>query len=137
MRSDDEGARSSSTACRRRHQATASNKRLSARSASGVPNTAATSSGGSDAPFRLSRAGHDGVSGPDDAYATTTFWERRGRAITDNHCLAYSNGGSIVSPSFVPPGSTILLSGSNLRLSYRTTTMWVPSPRKPPIDRTA
>jgi hypothetical protein len=26
---------------------------------------------------------------------------------TDNHCLAYSNAGSIVSPSFVPPGSTI------------------------------
>ena len=73
MRSDDEGARSSSTACRRRHQATASNKRLSARSASGVPNTAATSSGGSDAPFRLSRAGHDGASGPDDAYARRHF----------------------------------------------------------------
>jgi hypothetical protein len=36
---------------------------------------------------------------------------------TDNHCLAYSNAGSILSPSFVPPGSRILLSGSNLRLS--------------------
>ena len=65
------------------------------------------------------------------------FWDRRGRATTDNHCLAYSNAGNIVSPSFVPPGSTILLSGSNLRLSYRTTTMWVPIPRNPPIDRTA
>ena len=61
----------------------------------------------------------------------------RGRAPTDNHCLAYSNAGSIVSPSFVPPGSTILLLESNLRLSYRTTTMWVPNPRNPPIDRTA
>ena len=65
------------------------------------------------------------------------FWVRRGRAITNNHCLAYSNAGSIVSPSFVPPGSTILLSESNLRLSYRTTTRWVPIPRNPPIDRTA
>src|ERR1700730_297989 len=34
----------------------------------------------------------------------------------DNHSLEYWNAGSVLSPSFVPPGSTILLS-ANLRLS--------------------
>ena len=41
---------------------------------------------------------------------------RRRPGTADNHSLEYSNAGSIVSPSFVPPGSTILLS-ANLRLS--------------------
>jgi hypothetical protein len=34
----------------------------------------------------------------------------------DDHCLEYSNAGSMFSPSFDPPGSTILLS-TNFRLS--------------------
>jgi hypothetical protein len=34
----------------------------------------------------------------------------------ENHSLEYWNVGSILSPSFVPPGSTILLS-VNVRLS--------------------
>ena len=43
---------------------------------------------------------------------------QHGRAYgaQDRHSLAYSNAGSILSPSFDPPGSTIFLS-ANLRLS--------------------
>ena len=59
----------------------------------------------------------DTGSGPGDAVSNRHVAIVVAGLFTDNHCLAYSNAGSIVSPSFVPPGSTILLSGSNLRLS--------------------
>jgi hypothetical protein len=42
--------------------------------------------------------------------------EKVGTGTANNHSLEYWNAGSILSPSFVPPGSTILLS-ANLRLS--------------------
>jgi len=35
-----------------------------------------------------------------------------GTGTANNHSLEYWNAGSILSPSFVPPGSTILLSAN-------------------------
>ena len=69
MRCDDEGARYSSTAAdaaiRRPLRTNGSQPGPPLASQIRPPRPHA----GSDAPFRLSRAGHDGVSGPDDAYA--------------------------------------------------------------------
>jgi hypothetical protein len=62
------------------------------------------------------RQNHTG-SGPGDDVSNRHFAIVVAGLFTDNHGLAYSNAGSIISPSFVPPASTILLSGSNLRLS--------------------
>ena len=57
-----------------------------------------------------------GIDAADQKIAERLHPSRRQPTSQQSAYLEYSNTGSILSPSFVPPGSTILLS-SNLRLS--------------------